>query len=317
MRKFIIDTDTGSDDAAALMLAAAAQDIDILGVTTVSGNVHLKLATANALQTLETSGADVSVYPGADCPLFRKLVTADSVHGKDGMGDQDLVHPTRLPEKKHAVEFILETIAAYPGEVEIVALGPVTNLALAYLKDRGTMKKVKHIWSMGTGGFGPGNATPVAEFNVYVDADSYAILLESGIPITIIGFDLCLGPAALKKEDLDTLAAGGPTAKLAANCTKALLAYNLNSGVGYSVDLPDAVAMGVALWPDIVLETVEAYCYCCTKEEPSYGQAIVYDKKAVFSVELNIPEANAAVVKTIDHQLFKERLMKALLTGKI
>lgn len=316
MRKFIIDTDTGSDDASAIMMAVASPDVEILGITTLAGNISLEQATKNALQTLEVCGEDIKVYPGAASPIRRPLVMADGVHGKDGMGDQNLIHPKGTAETKHAVDFIVETARKYPGKVEIVALGPATNIALAIMKDREAMKMVKHIWSMGTAGFGPGNSSPVAEFNVYVDADSYAVMLDSGIPITIIGFDLCLGPAALNKEDLDELANGTVMSKFAVDCTKALLSYNLNNRGQHIVDLPDAVAMGVALWDDIVVNSLSAYCYCCTMEEPAYGQVIIYDVNAPLSIDYKVPDANSTVVRTVDYQLFKNRLKESLLVEK-
>ena len=312
MRRIIIDTDTGTDDAAALLLALAQPDTEILAVTTVAGNIPLEKGTRNALQTLETAGRKIPVYPGADRPLYRPLVTADGVHGKDGLGDRDLVHPAGQPESVHGVTKLLELVRAYPEEIEIVALGPVTNLALAILQDRKTMSRVKHIWSMGTGGFGPGNCTPVAEFNVYVDAEAYGILLTSGIPLTIVGFDLCLGETALNRADLDTLAGGNDVMRFMEKATSALVAYNKRSGHGTFADLPDAVAMGCALWPELVKETVSVYAYCCTKEEPSYGQVIFYDRTVPMSVSYDIPPDNAVVVKTIDSAFFKKKFMDAL-----
>ncbi len=312
MRRIIIDTDTGTDDAAALFLALAQPDIEILAVTTVAGNIPLEKGTRNALQTIETAGKNIPVYPGVSAPLHRPLITADGVHGKDGLGDRDLVHPTRQPESVHGVAKILELVRSYPEEVEIVALGPVTNLALAILQDREAMSHVRHIWSMGTGGFGPGNCTPVAEFNVYVDAEAYQILLTSGIPLTIIGFDLCLGDTALNRADLDALACGNPVMRFMEKATSALVAYNRRSGHGTFADLPDAVAMGCALWPELIRETVSVYAYCCTKEEPSYGQVIFYDRTVPMSVSYEIPADNAAVVKTIDPVLFKKKFMEAL-----
>ena len=256
MRKIIIDTDTGTDDAAALLLALSEPDTDILAVTTVAGNIPLEKGTRNALQVMETAGRKIPVYPGAAHPLYRPLVTADGVHGKDGLGDRDLVHPAGQPESVHGVTKLLELIRACPDEIEIVALGPATNLALAILQDRETMSHVKHIWSMGTGGFGPGNCTPVAEFNVYVDAEAYQILLTAGIPLTIVGFDLCLGETALNRTDLDMLAAGNTVMRFMEKATSALTAHNERIGNGTTADLPDAVAMGCALWPELTKETV-------------------------------------------------------------
>ncbi len=312
MRKFIIDTDTGSDDAVALMLAAYSKDIEILGITTVCGNVPQELATKNALMTMEVCGRDdIPVYPGAYRPIFRELATATSVHGDDGMGDCDLIHPTYKAEDTHAVEFILETVKKHPGEIEIVTLGPVTNIALCIMKDPITMSKVKHIYSMATGGFGPGNTTSVAEFNVYADADSFHVFLESGIPITIIGFDLCLGPAALNMDEMNDLKQRNKVAKFAIECNRILLEYNVKRGTGQIVDLPDAVAMAVALWDDTVIEKVHRYCYCCHKEEPSYGQVVIHADMLVLKDEV-VPPANAFVVKEFDHALYKKRLIDIL-----
>lgn len=311
MRKFIIDTDVGGDDAAALVMALRESDIEILGITTLGGNVPLENTTKNALQAVEECGRDVPVYMGCEKPLMRELVTADNVHGNDGMGDCGLIHPTRKPEKMHAVEFILETVAAYPDEVEIIALGPASNIALAIMKNRKVMKKVKHIWSMGTSGFGAGNITPVAEFNVFVDAESYAVMLGSGIPVTIAGFDLCLGDAAFTPEELDEMSTA-PLGRFIAEGNRVKLGFNEKlTGVPF-VDLPDAVAMAAVLYPEVVTEAITAHCYCCTKETPAYGQVIIYDISKPFSVKYDIPETFSTVIKSIDPALFKKRLLDAL-----
>lgn len=311
MRKFIIDTDVGGDDAAALVMALREPGIEILGITTLGGNVPIENTTKNALQTVEECGRDVPVYVGCAKPLMRELVTADNVHGNDGMGDCGLIHPTRKPEKMHAVEFILETVAAYPDEVEIVSLGPASNIALAIMKNREVMKRVKHIWSMGTSGFGAGNITPVAEFNVFVDAESYAVMLGSGIPVTIAGFDLCLGDAAFTPEELDEMSVT-PLGRFIAEGNRVKLGFNEKmTGVPFA-DLPDAVAMAAVLYPEVVTEAITAHCYCCTKETPSYGQVIIYDISKPFSVKYDIPETFSTVIKSIDPVLFKRRLLDAL-----
>ena len=130
--------------------------------------------------------------------------------------------------------------------------------------------------------------------------------------MTIMGFDLCLGQAAMQKEDLEYLKEASPAGAFAAKCTTALLNYNLQKRGEYFVDLPDAVAMGVALWPDIVKEDVYAYCYCCTKEEPAYGQVIIFDVNQPLSIDYEIPAANATVIRTIDYAEFKKRFKSAL-----
>jgi len=316
MRKIIIDTDTGSDDAVALIMALKSSNVSVEAITTVCGNVPLELATKNALMTIEVAnGQKPPLYVGAAKPLMRDLVTAVNVHGDDGMGDCDLIHPTLVPEPKHAVDAIVDLVESNPGEIEIVTIGPATNIALAILKAPETMRKVKRIYSMGTAGFGPGNTTPVAEFNVYVDAEAYRIMLDAGIPITIVGFDLCLGPAALNKEDMDLLmACGKPEAEFSVKCNRVLLEYNLQRSNEHIVDLPDAVAMGVVLWEDIVVEEKWCYCYVCTAEEAAYGQVIINDgSKLAISDGFGGHTPNAKVCKTLNHSLFKERLLGLLM----
>lgn len=316
MRKIIIDTDTGSDDAVALIMALKSTEVDVMAITTVCGNVPLELATKNALMTVEITKAQrPPVFVGAAKPLMRDLVTAVNVHGEDGMGDCNLIHPTLLPETKHAAEAILDIIENNPGEIEIVTIGPVTNIALAILKAPETMKKVKHIYTMGTSGFGPGNTTPVAEFNVYVDAEAYRIMLNSGIPTTIIGFDVCIGEAALNKTDMDVLLASGKEeAEFSVKCNRSLLEYNLQRSNEHIICLADAVAMGVVLWNEIVVEEKLCYCYVCTIEEAAYGQVIVNDgSKLAISDGFAGNTPNATVCKAINNSLFKNRLIELLI----
>lgn len=315
MRKIIIDTDTGSDDAVALIMALKSNEVKVEAITTVCGNVPLELATKNALMTIEiANGQKPPLYVGVEKPLFRNLVTAVNVHGKDGMGDCNLINPSIKAESKHAVDTILEIVENNPNEIEIVTIGPATNIALAILKAPEIMRKVKHIYSMGTSGFGPGNTTPVAEFNVYVDAEAYSIMLKSEIPITIIGFDVCLGDAALNKNDMDLLLSSGKKeAEFSVKCNQTLLEYNLQRSGDHIVDLPDAVAMGVVLWNDIVLEKKLCYCYTCTVEEAAYGQVIINDgSKLAISDGFGSHTPNAVVCKTIDNKLYKERLLGLL-----
>lgn len=317
MRKLIIDTDTGSDDAVALIMALKSTNLKVEAITTVCGNVPVELATKNALMTIEVAnGQKPPLYVGAAKPLMRDLVTAVNVHGEDGMGDCHLINPTLVPETMHAVDAILEMIENNPDEIEIVTIGPVTNIALAILKAPETMKKVKHIYTMGTSGFGPGNTTPVAEFNVYVDAEAYSIMLNSGISTTIIGFDVCLGEAALNKDDMDVLLSSGKEeAVFSVQCNRSLLEYNLQRSNEHMVDLPDAVAMGVVLWDEIVLEDKLCYCYVCTTEAAAYGQVIINDgSKLAISDGFAGHMPNATVCKSIDNQLFKKRLLALLVS---
>ena len=316
MRRIIIDTDCGSDDAVAIMMALKSNEVYVEAITTVCGNVPLEQATKNALMTIEVSNAQrPPVFAGASKPLMRELITAVNVHGEDGMGDLNLIHPTLTAEKEHAVDAILKIVEHYPNEIEIVTIGPVTNIALAIMKDPITMKKVKHIYSMGTAGFGRGNTTPVAEFNVYVDAEAYDIMLRANIPMTIIGFDVCLGEAALNKNDMDILLESGKEeAFFAVKCNRSLLEYNLKRSSEHIVDLPDAVAMGVLLWPEIVSDSAECFCKVCIIDPCSYGQVIVDDGSVLAISDGFINYAtNATVCKSINNRAFKSKMFNLLL----
>ncbi len=313
MRKIIIDTDTGSDDAAAIIMAAYSRDIQILGVTTVAGNVPLEQAAQNAMATLEVCGrSDVPVYLGASRPLFRERPFTVSVHGADGMGDCGLIHPKMSVQSQRAVDYILETVNKYPGEVEIIALGPATNIALAVLTDREIMRKVKHIWSMGTTGFGIGNTTPVSEFNVFIDAEAYALMLEAGIPITIVGFDMCGGSIGLDKSKLETIAAGNEAGRFLEKATREILQFYLRTRGQHVVELADSVAMAVALWPEFTQKKVRCYCHCCTEQGPTYGQVIFYQEGRTYEAVTNIGEALTEVVTQVDEKLFTERFLTML-----
>ena len=315
MRKFIIDTDTASDDAAALMLATLSPEIELLGVTTVAGNVNVQQATLNALKTLEVCNSTAAVYMGAAQPLLHTRKETISVHGKDGMGDLDLIHPVRTAEQKHAVDYILDTVRQYPDEVEIAVLGPATNIALAVQTDPNTMRKVKHIWSMGTPGFGAGNATPVAEFNVYMDPQAYAVLLNIGVPITIIGFDQCSGEIALDKAKLEALTHGAAPARFLERITSELLQFKLRTSGLYLVDLPDAIALAVALWPDFTARAVPCYCYCCTEPGHTYGQVIMYRSDRVYESMPQLPVCNATVIEAVHEPIFTERFLTRMMQG--
>ena len=310
MRKLIIDTDGGSDDAVAIIAALGDSDVEVLGLTTVSGNVHVDMATKNVLMTVEVCGKDVPVYKGSDAPLCRELVTAENVHGDDGMGDLDLIHPHRKHEEKDAVDFILDAADRYPEEVEIVMLGPATNVAKAVLRDKETMRKIKHIYSMGTSGFGKGNTTPVAEFNTYVDAEAYGILIDSKIPLTIIGFDVCIEDhdAVWNSSDLAKIKGMGKAGEFAVLCNDKLKDYNIRRNKEAFVDLPDAVAMAVALWPEVIEEQKTVSLYCHTKNDPCYGQVVVYDKEDELAIEPEYPDNETIMIKKIRSLLYKRKL---------
>ena len=187
----IIDTDPGQDDAVAILLALASPEFEILGITAVAGNVPLALTEVNARKICELAGRpDIKVYSGAIRPLLRSLVTAEEVHGKTGLDGPVLPEPAMPPQPQHAVDFLVETLMSHAaGTITLCTLGPLTNIALALIREPRIASRVKQIVAMGGGYFEQGNVTPAAEFNIYVDPHAARLVFESGIPITLIPLD--------------------------------------------------------------------------------------------------------------------------------
>ncbi|MGR3711803.1 MAG: nucleoside hydrolase [Shimia sp.] len=192
-RKTIIDTDPGQDDAVAILQALASpEEIDVLGITAVAGNVPLALTQKNALIICELAGKpDTKVFSGCAAPLQRKLVTAEHVHGKTGLDGPTLPDPTMALQDQDAVDFIIDTLRSEDaGTVTLCALGPLTNLAAAFNKAPELVEKVQEIILMGGAYFEVGNITPAAEFNIYVDPEAADIVFKSGVPIVVMPLDV-------------------------------------------------------------------------------------------------------------------------------
>ena len=192
-RKIIIDTDPGQDDAVAILLALGSPaEIDVLGIVAVAGNVGLKQNAKNALQVVELSGkTDTPVYAGCETPMRRKLVTAEYVHGKTGLDGPTLPEPKIRLREQHGVDFIIDTIRREPEKtVTLCALGPLTNLGMAFVKAPDIKERVQEIVLMGGGLFEGGNITPAAEFNIFVDPEAADVVFHSGIPITQVPLDV-------------------------------------------------------------------------------------------------------------------------------
>ncbi len=193
MKKIIIDTDPGQDDALALMTAfGAKKEIKVLGITCVAGNVPLDLTSINALKICELSGVyDVPVFRGSVAPLKRNLVTAEHVHGKTGLDGTDLSVEKKELELISAIDFIIDCTEKYRDEkITICALGPLTNIAKVLTKNPRVIESLDEIVLMGGGFFEGGNITPAAEFNIYVDPEAAKIVLESGVKITMLPLDV-------------------------------------------------------------------------------------------------------------------------------
>ncbi|MDZ5697206.1 nucleoside hydrolase [Chelativorans sp. M5D2P16] len=192
VRKIIIDTDPGQDDAVAILLALASPELEVLGITAVAGNVPLGLTEKNARKICELAGRpDMKVHAGAGRPLVRDLVTAEHVHGKSGLDGPDLPEPEMPLMQAHAVDFIVETVMAHePGTLTLCTLGPLTNIALALVREPRIAPRIGGIVMMGGGFFEGGNITPAAEFNIHVDPHAADVVFRSGVPIVMMPLDV-------------------------------------------------------------------------------------------------------------------------------
>jgi purine nucleosidase len=192
-RKIIIDTDPGQDDAVAILLALASpEDIEVLGIVAVAGNVPLALTRRNARIVCELAGRrDIPVFAGCDAPIARPLVTAEHVHGKTGLDGADLPEPTMPLQAQHGVDFIIETLRREaPGTVTLCPLGPLTDIATAFARAPDIIPRVQEIVLMGGAYFEVGNITPAAEFNIYVDPEAAAAVFASGVPLVVMPLDV-------------------------------------------------------------------------------------------------------------------------------
>ncbi|MHA6644814.1 nucleoside hydrolase [Mesorhizobium sp. A623] len=191
-RRIIIDTDPGQDDAVAILLALGSAEIEVVGITVVAGNVPLKLTEKNARKICELAGrSDIKVFAGAIRPLMRQLVTAEEVHGQTGLNGAQLPEPVMTLQDQYAVDFIVETLMQEEsGTITLCALGPLTNLALALVREPRIAPRIREIVLMGGGFFEGGNITPAAEFNIYVDPHAADIVLKSGVPIVMMPLDV-------------------------------------------------------------------------------------------------------------------------------
>lgn len=188
-KKIVIDCDPGVDDAIALLLALASPELDVLGITTVAGNIPLALTQKNARQICELAGKTMPIYAGCPRPIMRSLATAEAVHGNNGLAGVELPEPQLPLQPQHGVDFLIETLMAATEKITIATLGPLTNIAVAIIKAPDICNRIQEIVVMG-GAIAQGNITTAAEFNIYADPHAAHIVLTAGVKLTIIPLDV-------------------------------------------------------------------------------------------------------------------------------
>ncbi len=305
MRKIILDCDPGHDDAVAIMLAGLHEDIELLGITTVSGNSYLENTTRNALIISEMSGIDVEVYPGASKPILREQIVAHDIHGYSGLEGADLPDPKKAASNIHAVDFMADAVRKNFGEITIVATGPLTNVALFALKYPDLVKGVKEFVFMG-GGIAFGNVTPVAEFNIYVDPEAADIALKMDVPKVMAPLDMT-HQAAITREEVQKLKdSGSKVLNVVADLMNFFMkTYKNVFGIeGAPLHDPTTIAYlidpGIFEWEDLNV-SVEL------KGEFTYGQTVADIWKTTRK------EPNVRVLEKIDRDKFFALLLDTLL----
>jgi inosine-uridine nucleoside N-ribohydrolase len=322
-RHVIIDTDPGVDDALALILALRSPELCVDAITTVSGNVHVDLATQNALTVLGLFPPErrPPVAKGADRPLVRSLSTAAHVHGDDGLGGVTRMRTAagqpRYPPAgatsplRHAVTCLLDLIRRSPGELTLIALGPLTNLAQALRRDAHTFRQLAEVVIMGGAVTVPGNVTPVAEFNIYIDPEAAQVVFASGVPITLIGLDVT-ERVRLTAEMIDQYIrpASSPLSQFVVDCTGQTIQFSSHVERPPGMAMHDPLAVGALIGP-VLTRIVPLPVKVETKGELTTGM-LVADRRPLLA-DLKAP-ANALVALEVDAARFLEMFLHRLQT---
>ncbi len=278
-QKIILDVDTGTDDALAIMLAVKSPELELIGCTTVAGNHTVELTTRNTLYVLETAGRpDIPVAKGATHPLTRRLTIATYFHGPEGLADITVTSPKASATAQAAPNFLIEMANRYQGELTLIATGPLTNLAIALLLDPNFGRKLKSLIIMGGAVRTKGNITPTAEANFYNDPEAAQAVMQCGANITLVGLDvthetrLTWGEIAhLDGQKLDPI----PNLSL-----EVLRFYTMPYGPTVGAHLHDPLAVGVAIWPELV-KTERMQVEVEVSSQLTRGQSVGYSKITV------------------------------------
>jgi purine nucleosidase len=315
-RKILIDTDTASDDAVALIMALRSPEVSVLAITVVAGNVPVEQATPNALYTAELCGSTVPVFSGAAAPLIRPLEDAVWFHGRGGLGDHGYEPAARTAAAGFAVDAIVRTVAGNPG-LEIITLGPLTNLALALRQWPQLAANVSRCVVMGGAPCCEGNVTPAAEFNFWVDPEAARVVLRSQLPIELVGWQLSRGAAVVNAAEMEEILALGTSFAhfaIQSNSTAAT-AYKTQTGEE-GIALPDPVAMAILLDPALALVCSDHYMDVQVDNGITRGMSVVdrlgVAKDARNRAAWNDVAAKHKVVWEMDIPGWKRALLQAL-----
>jgi pyrimidine-specific ribonucleoside hydrolase len=323
-RRIIIDTDPGIDDAMAIFLALRSPELKVEAITPVAGNVPLDLTLPNALRLLEIAGrTDIPVAAGASHPLVRRLATAGHVHGVNGLAGVEFPEPKTNPVKETAPDLIRRIVRENPGEITLVAVGPLTNVALALRADPELAGMIPAIVIMG-GSLSGGNMTPAAEFNIYVDPEAARIVFDANIPLTMVGLDVTRKCRVSEEHIKQLEAANNPVSQAAGKILRATYERMRHGGEVTDIDLHDALAVASLIDHDVITRK-DYYVEVETAGEFTAGQTVGYDGHAPIrrsaQMETSAPEPppadlpfkpNAQVAVGVDPDRFFHLLIQRL-----
>lgn len=319
-RKFLIDTDTASDDAVAILMALRTPDVEVEAITVVQGNMPVEQGAKNALYTVELCGKHTPVYIGAAKPLVRPPAFAEWFHGADGMGNKNYPAAKQPVAEGHGVDVIIETIKANPGIV-LVTLGPLTNIALAVSRAPEIAKLVSRCVVMGGAACIEGNVTPAAEYNIWVDPEAARIAFLSGLPIEMVGWEHCRYHKALNMQEIEYVRSlNTPYAHFTIDCNATAIESYFTQSQEHGLALPDPVAMAIAIDPSITTQSSKHYVDVEIHSELTRGMTVV-DRLNVTHDERNrdtwrdalaTKAPNVSVVWEIDTPKWKQTLYNTL-----
>jgi len=306
MNRIIIDTDTGVDDAQALLMAFAHTDTRVEAITSVSGNVDVEKTTANILKVLDVVGKDVPVFKGCALPLVASPFHASFVHGEDGLGDCGIPTSTRKIEDTHAVHALLEMANAHPGELSIVAIGPLTNIAVATMLDPDFPAKIKELTIMGGAVTGKGNTNVTAEFNIYFDPEAARVVFDRWPMVRVVDWEVTMA-AGLTREDIARMdALGTPKAEFVKKITATTRAFLKEH---FKVDMmfaADGLAIAAALTPEIIERKEKRHLTVELRGEKARGLTVVD------WMGMGGKKPNAEIVMEVNQPKFIEMIMDGL-----
>lgn len=311
MKRVIIDTDTAGDDTIAILMAL--HHFQVEGVMITGGNVQFDQEVENALYTIEVAGkgGEVPVYKGQETPILQlgntQHRTVEDVHGSDGMGGANFPKAKQRPEKTHAVDFLIEKAHKNPGDLSILAIAPLTNIAMAFKKDPTIIPKIKEIFIMGGTNNYLGNITPAAEYNFYVDPEAARIVLHAGVPITMVGWEMCTQYSVMNDTDheaIEQLNTKGSAFFTAVN--QVVKAFNKKVHRLDGTTHPDTLLMAIAADETMMTKSNNYFVDIETKGELTRGYSLVDINGRLGQA------ANVRVCEGVDRARFKNALLTCL-----